>query len=68
MLTHGITFGGHPVSCAVALKNLEIMERDGIVTGAADARARSAPSSQRCSSSTSSATSGARATCGRSSS
>ncbi len=36
MLTHGITFGGHPVSCAVALKNLEIMERDGIVTGAAD--------------------------------
>jgi len=33
MLSHGITFGGHPVSCAVALKNLEIMERDGIVTG-----------------------------------
>ncbi len=36
MLTHGITFGGHPVSCAVALKNLEIMERDGIVTGVAE--------------------------------
>ena len=35
MLSHGITFGGHPVSCAVALKNLEIMERDGIVTGVA---------------------------------
>ncbi len=33
MLSHGITFGGHPVSCAVALKNLEIMERDGIVSG-----------------------------------
>ncbi len=36
MLTHGITFGGHPVSCAVALKNLEIMERDGIITGVAE--------------------------------
>jgi len=28
MYAHGITFGGHPVSCAVALKNLEIMERE----------------------------------------
>jgi adenosylmethionine-8-amino-7-oxononanoate aminotransferase len=37
MYSHGITFGGHPVGCAIALKNLEIMERDGIVTGA-DAR------------------------------
>ena len=36
MLSHGITFGGHPVSCAVALKNIEIMERDGIVTGVAE--------------------------------
>jgi adenosylmethionine-8-amino-7-oxononanoate aminotransferase len=31
MYTHGITFGGHPVQCAVALKNIEIMKRDGIV-------------------------------------
>jgi adenosylmethionine-8-amino-7-oxononanoate aminotransferase len=31
MYAHGITFGGHPVSCAVALKNLEIMERERIV-------------------------------------
>jgi adenosylmethionine-8-amino-7-oxononanoate aminotransferase len=31
MYSHGITFGGHPVACAVALKNLEIMQRDGIV-------------------------------------
>jgi adenosylmethionine-8-amino-7-oxononanoate aminotransferase len=29
--THGITFGGHPVQCAIALKNLEIMRREGIV-------------------------------------
>jgi adenosylmethionine-8-amino-7-oxononanoate aminotransferase len=31
MYTHGITFGGHPVQCAVALKNIEIMKREGIV-------------------------------------
>jgi adenosylmethionine-8-amino-7-oxononanoate aminotransferase len=33
MFSHGITFGGHPVMCAIALKNIEIMKRDGIVTG-----------------------------------
>jgi adenosylmethionine-8-amino-7-oxononanoate aminotransferase len=31
MYTHGITFGGHPVQAAVALKNLEIMRRERIV-------------------------------------
>ena len=31
MYLHGITFGGHPVGCAVALKNLEIMQREKIV-------------------------------------
>ena len=31
MYAHGITFGGHPVQCAVALKNLEIMQREHIV-------------------------------------
>jgi adenosylmethionine-8-amino-7-oxononanoate aminotransferase len=31
MYAHGITFGGHPVGCAVALKNLEIMKREKIV-------------------------------------
>jgi adenosylmethionine-8-amino-7-oxononanoate aminotransferase len=31
MYAHGITFGGHPVACAVALKNLEIMQRLDIV-------------------------------------
>lgn len=30
-LLHGITFGGHPLSAAIALKNLEIFERDGIL-------------------------------------
>ena len=28
---HGITFGGHPVGCAVALKNLDIMERERVL-------------------------------------
>ena len=28
---HGITFGGHPVSAAIALKNMEIFERDGVL-------------------------------------
>jgi adenosylmethionine-8-amino-7-oxononanoate aminotransferase len=31
MYSHGITFGGHPVASAVALKNIEIMKRDQIV-------------------------------------
>ncbi len=28
---HGYTYTGHPVACAVALKNLELMEREGLV-------------------------------------
>ena len=28
---HGYTFSGHPVACAVALKNLEIIERERLV-------------------------------------
>ncbi len=31
MYAHGVTFGGHPVMCAIALKNIEIMKREGIV-------------------------------------
>ncbi|MBF6620269.1 MAG: aspartate aminotransferase family protein [Patulibacter sp.] len=31
VLRHGITFGGHPVMAAVALKNIEIFERDGVL-------------------------------------
>ena len=27
MYAHGFTFGGHPLSCAVALRNLDIMQR-----------------------------------------
>jgi adenosylmethionine-8-amino-7-oxononanoate aminotransferase len=31
MYSHGMTFGGHPVQAAVALKNIEIMRRERIV-------------------------------------
>jgi len=31
MYAHGITFGGHPVQAAIALKNIEIMKREQIV-------------------------------------
>jgi adenosylmethionine-8-amino-7-oxononanoate aminotransferase len=31
MFSHGITFGGHPVMCAIALKNLEIMKRERVL-------------------------------------
>jgi adenosylmethionine-8-amino-7-oxononanoate aminotransferase len=30
MFTHGITFGGHPVSAAIALANLDIFEREDL--------------------------------------
>ena len=31
MLYHGFTYSGHPVCCAAALKNIEIMKRDKIL-------------------------------------
>jgi adenosylmethionine-8-amino-7-oxononanoate aminotransferase len=31
VVRHGITFGGHPVSAAIALTNMEIFERDGVL-------------------------------------
>jgi adenosylmethionine-8-amino-7-oxononanoate aminotransferase len=36
MYSHGITFGGHPVQSAVALKNIEIMKRERIVEHVAE--------------------------------
>jgi adenosylmethionine-8-amino-7-oxononanoate aminotransferase len=30
-LLHGITFAGHPLCAAIALKNIEIFERDGVL-------------------------------------
>jgi adenosylmethionine-8-amino-7-oxononanoate aminotransferase len=31
MYAHGITFGGHPVQCAIALKNIEILKRERVI-------------------------------------
>jgi adenosylmethionine-8-amino-7-oxononanoate aminotransferase len=30
IFNHGFTFGGHPIACAVALANIEIIEREGL--------------------------------------
>ena len=35
-MVHGYTYSGHPVACAVALKNLEIMQREKIVERVGD--------------------------------
>lgn len=40
ILPHGITYSGHPTACAVALKNLEIIEAEGLVERAATAGAK----------------------------
>lgn len=34
MLAHGFTYSGHPMACAVGLKNIEILERDNLVENA----------------------------------
>lgn len=31
LLSHGYTYSGHPVACAVALANIDIIEREGLV-------------------------------------
>lgn len=33
-LSHGFTYSGHASACAIGLKNIEIMERDGVVENA----------------------------------
>ena len=69
MYTHGITFGGHPVQAAIALKNIEIMKRERIVEHVRDERGRrSARRSRSCSTCRSSATCAAPASSTRSSS
>jgi adenosylmethionine-8-amino-7-oxononanoate aminotransferase len=37
---HGFTYNGHPVGCAVALANLEIIEREGLIDRAGTVGAR----------------------------
>ena len=33
VLHHGYTYSGHPVACAAALANLDIIEREGLIAG-----------------------------------
>ncbi len=40
LLRHGYTYSGHPASCAAALANLTIMERDGLLAQAVTLGAR----------------------------
>jgi 4-aminobutyrate--pyruvate transaminase len=37
---HGFTYSGHPVACAVAIRNLELMEERNVVAHAADVAVR----------------------------
>jgi len=36
VFSHGQTYGGHPVACAVALANIELIEREQLVERAAE--------------------------------
>lgn len=36
MFTHGFTYSGHPTSCAVALRNLQILEEENLVEQVAE--------------------------------
>jgi adenosylmethionine-8-amino-7-oxononanoate aminotransferase len=38
LLRHGHTYGGHPIACAAALANLDVLEQDGLVEPATAAR------------------------------
>ena len=42
VFTHGITFGGHPLSCAIALANIDVYEREGLIQRRAGAGAGAA--------------------------
>ena len=33
-LLHGYTYSGHPMACAVALKNIELIEQEGLIVNA----------------------------------
>ena len=60
---HGFTFGGHPVSAAVALANLDIFEREGLNEHVLRQRGRlPARRSRSCTTCRSSATSAATGT------
>ena len=64
---HGLTFGGHPVSCAVALANLDLLEREDLLGHVRAHEAELASALRGLPTCRSWATSGARATSGPSS-
>ena len=37
---HGVTFGGHPVSTAVALANIDVFEKEGLLENVRRERGR----------------------------
>ena len=47
MLLHGITYGGHPVAAAMALVNIEIFEREGVLENVRANEAYLAPEAAR---------------------
>ena len=65
---HGLTFGGHPVSAAVALANIDLIEREDLLGHVRENEPRCATRSSSCATSRSSATCAAPATSGASSS
>ena len=68
MLLHGITFGGHPMAAAVALRNIEIFEREGVLENVREHEGYIRERLESCATSCrSSATFAARGTSGRSS-
>jgi adenosylmethionine-8-amino-7-oxononanoate aminotransferase len=40
IFNHGFTFGGHPIACATALANIELIEREGLCQRVLDNEAR----------------------------
>jgi len=46
--THAYTYSGHPTCCAVGLKNLEILEREGLLNGPNNAAGSCWPGCNRC--------------------
>ena len=44
-VVHGYTYSGHPVSCAVALANIELIEREGLIE---KVRSETAPYFRKC--------------------
>ncbi len=64
-LLHGITFGGHPLRAAIALKNIEIFEREGVLENVRALEPHLRADARRCSSCRSSATCAAPASSGR---